>query len=132
MHNLDQIFKEASNDFSTCNLSAENYYAFMLLGVKITKDEEGLIKIYDPTKKGEYYRECSDQDYLLYTNNGWKRGVYLVTLQKYKEKLENIKKQMAIELNTTKSMKRIKLFKQSREQITKKYYLITQKLNQNE
>ena len=69
---------------------------------------------------------------MLYTNHGWKRGVYLVTLQKYKEKLENIKKQMAIELNTTKSAKRIKLFKQSREQITKKYYLITQKLNQNE
>lgn len=66
MYNLDQIFKEASNDFATSNLSAENYSAYMLLGVKITKDEEGLIKIYDPTKKGQYYRECSDQDYVLY------------------------------------------------------------------
>lgn len=130
MCKLDPIYQEASEDFSTSNLSAESYTAYMFMGVKITKDEEGVVKIYDPTKKGEYYREFEKTDYEIFKLNGWKKGVYIITLKKYKERLESIKDRITWELNTTKSNKKLKLFKLNREQITKKYYIISQKLNQ--
>lgn len=130
MGKLDHIYQEASEDFSTSNLSADNYNAYMFMGVKITKDEEGVVKIYDPTKKGEYYREFEKTDYEIFKLNGWKKGVYIITLRKYKERLESIKDRITWELNNTKSNKKLKLFKLSREQITKKYYIISQKLNQ--
>ncbi len=130
MGKLDHIYQEASEDFSTSNLSADNYNAYMFMGVKITKDEEGVVKIYDPTKKGEYYREFEKTDYEIFKLNGWKKGVYIITLRKYKERLESIKDRITWELNTTKSNKKLKLFKLNREQITKKYYIISQKLNQ--
>jgi len=130
MCKLDHIYQEASKDFSTSNLSADSYNAYMFMGVKITKDEEGVVKIYDPTKKGEYYREFEKTDYEIFKLNGWKKGVYIITLKKYKERLESIKDRITWELNNTKSNKKLKLFKLSREQITKKYYIISQKLNQ--
>jgi hypothetical protein len=63
---------------------------------------------------------------------GWTRGVLMITLDKYKSKLDRIKNSISRELNGNNSKKRLNYFKEARQQILNKYYKITQKLNTND
>jgi len=125
---LQEIFQEAINDYGSADLSDNGYEARMKLGVKITRDlETNEVVIYDHSKS-DYYVEMKDKNKAVVDDLGWYKGVLTLTLDKYKDKLERIKESIKKELNGGKSKKRLNYFKESREQILKKYYLITQKL----
>ena len=55
-----------------------------------------------------------------------------MTLSKYKSKLDRIKDSIAREINSSNSQKRLKFFKETREQILKKYFKLTQKLKSDD
>ena len=65
----------------------------------------------------------------MFQEKGFKNAVIDLTLTKYKEKLERIKESVSNEMNGNQSPKRLRILKESREQILKKYYKLTQKLN---
>ena len=126
---LHEIFHEAVNDYGSADLSGNGYEARMRLGIKITRDlETDDVTIYDHSR-ADYYVEMNDISKGVIDKLGWYKGVLTLTLDKYKDKLERIKESIKRELNGGKSKKRLNYFKESREQILKKYYTTTQKLN---
>ena len=101
----------------------------MRLGIKITRDiESGEIIIYDHSQGGNYYVKMNESDQMLIDKDGWLHGVFKLTLEKYKIKLDRIKLGISSELNGNKSNKRLNFYKEARQQILNKYYKVTQKL----
>ena len=132
-NDLEKVFKQARSEYGSVNIDGDGYQACVYLGVKITKDYmTGEIKIYDPQKSVNYYVEIDKGLYSLFINKGWLGAVIDITLSKYKEKLERIKESIAGEMNGNQSPKRLRVLKEMREQILKKYYKLTQKLNKND
>ena len=110
-------------------MHGSGYEAYMKLGIKISRDlETNDIKLYDHSAGGNYYVEMGDQDKQIILDEGWSVGVLKITLDKYKDKLERIKKSISKELNGNNSKKRLNYFKESRQQILNKYYKIIQKI----
>ena len=127
-NDLEKVFKQARSEYGSVNIDGDGYQACVYLGVKITKDDmTGEIKIYDPQKSVNYYVEIDKSLYSLFINKGWLGAVIDITLSKYKEKLERIKESIAREMNGNQSPKRLRVLKEMREQILKKYYKLTQK-----
>lgn len=132
-NDLEKVFKQARSEYGSVNIDGDGYQACVYLGVKITKDDmTGEIKIYDPQKSVNYYVEIDKSLYSLFIKKGWLGAVIDITLSKYKEKLERIKESIAREMNGNQSPKRLRVLKEMREQILKKYYKLTQKLNKND
>lgn len=132
-NDLEKVFKQARSEYGSVNIDGDGYQACVYLGVKITRDDmTGEIKIYDPQKSINYYVEIDKGLYSLFINKGWLGAVIDITLSKYKEKLERIKESIAREMNGNQSPKRLRVLKEMREQILKKYYKLTQKLNKND
>jgi hypothetical protein len=124
------VFKQARSDYGSVNIDGDGYQACVYLGVKITKDDmTGEIKIYDPQKSVNYYVEIDKGLYSLFIKNGWVSAVIDITLKKYKDKLERIKESISSEMNGNQGQKRLRFLKETREQILRKYYKLTQKLN---
>jgi len=127
---LKEIFEESLTDSGSVNLSGKGYEARMRLGIKISRDmESGDIILYDHTSGGNYYVEMRGEDQVIMEKEGWLRGVFIITLDKYKGKLERIKQGISTELNGNNSKKRLNFYKDARKQILNKYYKVTQKLN---
>lgn len=124
------VFNEAMDDYATTRVNDTGYKGGIFLGVKITKDDAtDEIKIYDPEKSINYYVEIEDNMYSLFHSKGWKAAVIELTLKKYKERLERIKDSISREMNNNQSPKRLRMLTESRQQILRKYYKLTQKLN---
>ena len=130
---LEDIFAQAERTQGSVNLHGLGYKAYIYLGVKITKDKaSGEIKIYDPSKSVNYYIEIEQELYKVFLKKGWKKSVIDLTLKKYKDKLDRVQSSIAKEMNGNKSPKRLRILKETREQILKKYFKLTQKLKLNE
>ena len=78
-------------------------------------------------KSINYYVEVDSKLYSLFLKKGWRDAVIHITLQKYREKLDRVKEGISKEMNGSQSPKRLKVLKEMREQILKKYYKLTQK-----
>lgn len=132
-YNLDEIFNEACSDYASVHLIGDGYESCIYLGVKIIRDDEtGEVKIFDPQKSTNYYVEIDPEGYMFFQERGWRKAVIQMTLSKYKSKLERIKDSIAREINSSNSQKRLKFFKETREQILKKYFKLTQKLKSDD
>lgn len=126
MPSLMEIFDQAKNDPSSVNIDGRGYESRMMHGVQIMCYEEtGEIKIFNPRGK-EYYEELTPPEYLLF-EGGWRRGVYTLVLQSYRNRLDIIEKRIPEILNNKKSLTALK---ERRTGILKKYFKLTQKLNQ--
>jgi len=122
------VFDQAKRTHGCVNIDGSGYQAYIYLGVKITRDDltEEII-IYDPQKSIHYYVEIEKSLYKLFLDKGWGGAVIQITLEKYKEKLDRIKDGISKEMNGNQSPKRLRVLKEMREQILKKYYKLTQK-----
>lgn len=129
---LKEIFKESLADYGSVNLNGNGYEARMRLGIKISRDDlTGKVVIYDHSNGGNYYVEMREEHQAIINDEGWLSGVFKITLEKYKVKLDRIKSGITRELNGNKSKKRLNFYKEARKQILNKYYKITQKLKEN-
>ena len=125
-NHLEEIFRQALNDPSSANLKREGYVSIMMHGVQIMRDNEsGEIKIFNPKGK-DYYEELTTLEYNIF-QEGWRKGVYKLVLHVYRKRLKVIEEKIPQILTNKKSLLAIK---EKRVGILKKYYKITQKLNQ--
>lgn len=125
---LIEIFDEANRDYATTQINDTGYKACILLGVKIIKDNASdSITIFCPSKSINYYVEIEEELYKLFYKKGWKKAVREITLSKYKDKLDRVKSAISKEMNGNRSPKRLRILKETREQILKKYYRLCQK-----
>lgn len=120
---LETLFLQASSDPVTKNMSTKDYQSYMYKGVQIIKENDK-ITIYNPSDM-DYYTEIKNLEVF---EDGWIRGVLRITKQKYLDKLEKIKTEIAYEMNNNKNFSKISELREDRDRITKKYREISNKL----
>lgn len=130
-YSLDDIYNQASKDHLRVNLDGRGYTSFMVLGVKIIKDNDtSKIQILNTMRGGDYYSNLSEKELNIFHKKGWRYGVFVLSLSNYRTKLDLIEKKIQQELTTRKSIKQLRLLKSKREQILSKYSELNYKLNQ--
>jgi len=130
---LDNIFQEATIDRMAIVLDGHGYDSRMYLGCKITKDKElGDVVIQNIALGGDYYKDISHEEKMVFINKGWRRGVYNLCVNTYLKKLRYIEEKIKDEMNNKQNPKKIKHLKNHRERILKKYNKINLKQNNHE
>lgn len=129
-YTLEELFNQAVLDHLATILDSPCCEARMVYGCKIIKDKEtGHITIFNTTKGGDFYKELLDHEVDIFHAFGWREGVYIISLDNYKRKLDKIEKLIRKEMNGRQNPKIITSLKSHRERILIKYNTITNKLN---
>jgi hypothetical protein len=114
MYSLIEILNQAINqNNSVVNIQPIGYNVINM-GVKIQQFNER-IEILNTTKGGSYYKECNDDEYSYFIENGWKIGCVKLSIQNCLYKLKLIENKIKTEVNTRKNDKHIKNLKNKRE-----------------
>jgi len=130
MRSLEDIFKEALNDSYSAILDTPYVEARLVFGVKIVRDREsGLIEILNTTRGGDYYKEITQKEYQEFYVNGWRYGVYDVSLSNYRRKLDMIDYNVNEAILNLASKKEIEGYHIRRKNIMNRYAKISNKLN---
>ena len=131
MYSIDQVFQQALVDRESALLNSRLYQARLLRGIKIVRDNETLeVEIFNTTRGGDFYKEITPEQYKLFLDNGWKVGVYVISLSNYRRKLVRIEERIKNELSSRKNAKSIKTAKQRRLTILKNFSEVSNKLKE--
>jgi hypothetical protein len=131
MYSLEEIFQQAVEDKNCADLNYPNYTARISWGLKIVKDDKTKeINIFNTTKRGDYYEEISHLEYENFKENGWLKGIYLLSLSNFRRKLNLIEGRIQSEVNNKGNLKVITGFKNARERIMKRYTKVSNKLKE--
>lgn len=84
---LLDIFEQAKDDNESAPLNGYEYVGYIVSGVKITKDINNRVHIFNTHVGGDYYREIDAGMYSYFLSHGWKLGVIHITLLNYNNKL---------------------------------------------
>ena len=131
MYSLSEVFEQSILDRESAQLDSKLYQARLLRGIKIVRDNETLeVEIFNTTMGGDFYKEVNAEQYKLFKENGWKIGVYVISLTNYRRKLVKIEQRIKDELNSRKNAKSIKTAKQRRLTILKNFREVSNKLKE--
>ena len=97
-------------------------------GVKIQRFDDG-IQILNMGKGGDYFKECSNEEYDFFYRDGWRKGCTQVSMSNCLHKLSIIESRIKTELNTRKNDKHIQNLKNRRESLLNKYTNLKSELN---
>ena len=97
-------------------------------GVKIQQFDDG-IQILNMGKGGDYFKECSNEEYDFFYRDGWRKGCSQVSMSNCLHKLSIIESRIKTELNTRKNDKHIQNLKNRRETLLNKYTNLKTELN---
>ena len=129
IEDLYYIFDEALKDRKAIETKTSKVHSVIANGIKIQKFADR-IEILNMGKGGDYFKECSAEEYDFFYEDGWLIGCYRVKLNNCIHKLKIIEKKIKTEVNTRKNDKHIQNLKSRRESILKKYTINKNKLNQ--
>lgn len=132
-HSLEELFNQAAIDPSSSSLHGKGYQAYLLYGIKISRDNTtGKIELLDTSKAGSFYKPITDEQLELFKDNGWRYGIYVLSLSNYRLKLDKVEQQIKKYVNSKPSRpsKLLNNYHTSRTNIMKRYSEITNKLNQ--
>ena len=114
MFTLNDILSQALNQHKTILSEQPTGCNVINMGVKIQQFNER-IEILNTTKGGSYYKECNDNEYSYFIENGWKIGCVKLSIQNCLYKLKLIENKIKTEVNTRKNDKHIQNLKNKRE-----------------
>ena len=97
-------------------------------GVKIQQFDDG-IQILNMGKGGDYFKECSNEEYDFFYRDGWRKGCTQVSMSNCLHKLSIIESRIKTELNTRKNDKHIQNLKNRRGTLLNKYTNLKSELN---
>ena len=97
-------------------------------GVKIQQFDDG-IQILNMGKGGDYFKECSNEEYDFFYRDGWRKGCTQVSMSNCLHKLSIIESRIKTELNTRKNDKHIQNLKNRRESLLNRYTNLKSELN---
>ncbi len=131
MYSLEEVFNQSYSDRESALLNSKLYQARLLRGIKIVKDNETLeVNVFNTTLGGDFYKEITPEQYKLFLENGWKVGVYVISLSNYRRKLVKIERRIKEEISSRKNAKSIKTAKQRRLNILKNFSEVSNKLKE--
>ena len=128
---LDDIYSQAIKDEYCSVLVSPKDTSRMLYGIKIIQDKAtGLISIYNTTTGGDYYTELTENEYKVFLENGWRYGVYVLSLSNYRRKLTIVNKRIQTEIGKRRTnIKNLESLQKSKTRILNRYSTFTKKLN---
>lgn len=130
-YDLQDIWRQALDDDFATDINGQGYESRLVYGVKIIRDNVSKeVQILKAMTGSEYYPKLSKDEVEVFLDKGWRYGIYSLSLASYRTKLENIKEAIKSEVNGRNRIKRLYLYKESRDGILKKYNNINNKLNQ--
>ena len=130
-YDLQDIWRQALDDDFATDINGQGYESRLVYGVKIIRDNVTKeVQILKAMTGSEYYPNLSKDEIEVFLDKGWRYGIYSLSLASYRTKLENIKEAIKSEVNGRNRIKRLYLYKESRDGILKKYNNINNKLNQ--
>lgn len=130
-YDLQDIWRQALDDDFATDINGQGYESRLVYGVKIIRDNVSKeVQILKAMTGSEYYPKLSKDEIEVFLDKGWRYGIYSLSLASYRTKLENIKEAIKSEVNGRNRIKRLYLYKESRDGILKKYNNINNKLNQ--
>lgn len=84
MLTLNQIFDIAISDKYALVYKGNGYTSVSLYIIKIIKDtESGEVTIYSSELSDNWYTELTEKELNIFKNNGWRYGVYVLTLSNF-------------------------------------------------
>ena len=128
-YNLEEVMQQALEDQKTIKSILPKGVSVIGSGVKIQRFDDN-IEILNMGKGGDYFKECSEEEYEYFYKHGWKSGNLLLSMSNCVHKLRIIEDRIKKELNTRKNDKHIQNLKSRREALLNKYAQMKQKLNQ--
>ncbi len=130
-YSIEEVFDQASNDNYAISMTGYNSESHMVYGIKIMKDtSNNEIRLLDTMRRGDHFIPLTKKEVEIFLENGWRYGVYILSLNNYRTKLDKIEQRIQKCIAEKKSSKQISIQKSSRERILKKYSEINLKLNQ--
>ena len=126
---LYHIFDQALKDRKAIVTKTSKVESVIANGIKIQKFADR-IEILNMGKGGDYFKECSPEEYQYFYEDGWLIGCYRVKINNCLHKLKIIEEKIKTEVNTRKNDKHIQNLKSRRESILQKYTINKNKLNQ--
>jgi len=126
---LYYLFEEALNDRKAIESKTKKMHSVIVNGIKIQKFSDR-IEILNMGKGGDYFQECTPEEYDFFYDEGWEVGCYKVKINNCLHKLKIIEENIKTEVNTRKNDKHIQNLKTRREKILQKYTINKNKLNQ--
>ena len=126
---LEAIFREAKEDRKSIVTDLSKGTTIILNGIKFQKFSDR-IEVMNMGKGGDYFKECSIEEYDYFYDYGLHGGIIKVAMDNCLHKLNIIKNQIQTEVNTRKNDKHIQNLKNRREKILVKYTNHQSKFNQ--
>ena len=88
------------------------------------------INIFNTTRGGDYYMELNEEEYKSFSDNGWIKGIYILSLSNFRRKLNILEGKIQAEVIKNGSLKTITTYKNSRERIMQRYTKVSNKLKE--
>ena len=129
-YSLDDVWNEAKQDSYSAKLDGIGHESRLVYGIKITREKKsGIIEIMNTSKGGEFYQAINPEQLDIFLENGWRYGVYVLSLSNYRSKLDAIQGHIKDEVNGKNREKQVKILQSKRDNILSKYRSINKKLN---
>ena len=128
MFKRSDIMKQALEDPKSIKNILPKGVSVIGRGVKIQEFEDG-IQILNMGNGGDYFKECSNEEYDFFYRDGWRKGCTQVSMSNCLHKLSIIESRIKTELNTRKNDKHIQNLKNRRESLLNKYTNLKSELN---
>jgi len=130
-YTLQDIMSQAKQDSYTAILDGNGYEARALYGCKISMDLKTYeVQLQNTARGGNWYIPLTEKEINIFLENGWRIGIYTLSLSNYRTKLNSIESFIKTEMNGKKNPKQIRKLKTSRERVLENYSNIIKKLNQ--
>jgi|TARA_R100000479_G_C6381462_1_gene201257 hypothetical protein len=128
VYSIEDIYHQALQDENAIIKNLDKGQAIINVGAKLQKFESKT-EILNCNKNGDYFQECTEEEYSLFFKYGWRKGCLMLSILNCKRKLNLVEYKMRMEVNTRKNDKHIQKLKNSRDKLLIKYSKQQKKLN---
>ncbi len=114
-----RIFEEAYNDGLSVRLTTPDSISLIYRGVKV-ENVDGNIRILNMNRGGDFYKEITPDQYNVFFEKGFRKGVYDVCLDNYKRALDMLSLKIRNEVSKRNNVKHYEALKEYRNTIMNK------------
>jgi len=115
----DKVFNQAYNDRLSVRITTNNSVSLVFRGVKV-ENKDNNVTVYDTNKGGDFYREVTPDQYQVFFDKGFRKGVYEVNTSNYKDTLDMLSIKIRNEVASRNNLKHYNTLKEYRNTIMQK------------
>jgi len=131
-YTLNDLFNQALTEPTSFMLYGDGYQSIIANNIKISKDNHtNEVQILNMAILGNHYSLLTKEEEKYFLENGWKYGMFTLSLSNYRIKLDTIEHSIRREVGSGKAVnKRVTDYKELRRVLLNKYSKVTKILNQ--